>query len=58
MCTVLLPPGGNSIAVKCIIPYHVLNYFWTAECFLNNYSNNTWLSQTFYNEPIQTLTVW
>jgi len=23
MCTVLLPPGGNTIAVKYIIPYHI-----------------------------------
>ena len=26
MCTVLLPPGGYPIAVKCIISYHIISY--------------------------------
>ena len=26
MCTVLLPPGGNPIAVKYIISYHIVSY--------------------------------
>jgi hypothetical protein len=26
MCTVLLPPGGNPIAVKYIISYHIISY--------------------------------
>jgi len=27
MCTVLLPPGVNPIAVKYIISYHIISYF-------------------------------
>jgi len=26
MCTVLLPPGGNPIAVKYIISYRIVSY--------------------------------
>jgi hypothetical protein len=47
MCTVLLPPGGNPIAVKYIVSYHIISYIMLCISFCCMFNAGSHFNRTY-----------